>query len=253
VSASTLEFAFAPEEERYAVRAPVEIAALLRQAAREAVLMTVLYDTGTDFALTTVLGVDEVCAQLYLEAPRARACHERLLAAERLLVCSSQRGVRMKFVLARPRPALWAGRPALLAPLPRVLVRLQRREDYRVACPLADPLKCTIALASTGGMRRLELVVLDLSCGGLALALPCDADAFEPGMRLPDCTLALPEGATLRFALLVCGLAALPTRNGTQRWRLGCKFLDLSPACAVLLQRYVLELEGARRARYGRA
>lgn len=236
------------EEARYTLRAPQDIAAYLQAVARESLLVSVFYDAGRDFVLTTVLGVAVARGELYLEPPRESERRERLLAATALLACASKQGVVLKFALAKLWPARWLGTTALAAALPAALVRLQRREDFRVACPLVRPLQCKVTLDGATHRSAFDCPVLDLSCGGLALEVPPEL-TLVPGMRLHDCKLAFPESVQVSFELEVRSLA--PVGN-TRRLRAGCRFARIAPAETAKVRRYILALERARASRFGR-
>ncbi|PKO67792.1 MAG: flagellar brake protein, partial [Betaproteobacteria bacterium HGW-Betaproteobacteria-17] len=69
----------------------------------------------------------------------------------------------------------------------------------------------------------------------------------ETGHILPDCRLLLPESDTITTSLEVRNSAQIRLHNGSFQTRLGCQFVDLPQDMAAKLQRFVMDIERARR------
>jgi c-di-GMP-binding flagellar brake protein YcgR len=83
--------------------------------------------------------------------------------------------------------------------------------------------------------------VLDVSAGGVDLALPL----AEPPLRRNvwyACTIVLPGLGTVWVRLTVVSVFRTPDVR-----RYGCQFVDLPAASELLLQRYILDEQRARR------
>ena len=121
--------------------------------------------------------------------------NQRALAADKLFCVTSHDKVRVQFLLRgwTVSPAATV-RPAFRAALPESLLRLQRREYYRLTTPIARPFKCLIPIRWPQWHRRqIEANVIDISGGGLAVMVPPAGLAFEPGMEFHNCRIELPE------------------------------------------------------------
>ena len=90
--------------------------------------------------------------------------------------------------------------------------------------------------------------LVDLSCGGVALADIAGRISPDPGRRLPDCRILLPGVPPVVATLEIRNSAQIRLHNGAFQTRLGCQFIDLPNDMAAPLQRFVMEIERARRA-----
>jgi c-di-GMP-binding flagellar brake protein YcgR len=236
----------AEELERFETRSRLEILGTLRELVARRAPVSVHFDRGEEFLLSTLLAVNPEFEELVFDASAERAANARVERSERLLFVSSLDHVRIQFVAQRAEPVVHEGLPAFRVRIPQALVRLQRREYFRIAAPVAKPLFARLAHPREPA-RVLELRVLDLSAGGLAVALPPGALALEPGTRLERGTLDLPGVGEIAFCAEVRYLAAAPSAAGVRRC--GLMFCELSGADRSRLQRYILRLERERASR----
>ncbi|MDW8467985.1 MAG: PilZ domain-containing protein [Burkholderiales bacterium] len=160
------------------------------------------------------------------------------------LFYTSLDGVRIHFATQRAAPTVFDGLAALRVRVPETVLRLQRRDHFRVAPPLARPLELE-APHPAGG--RVRLRVLDISCGGAAVALAPPQLALAPGELLRGCAVELPGPVRLVFDAEVRSVE--PGRGPGGATRCGLKFVNLPGAALTAIQRYVLQLDRERRAR----
>jgi c-di-GMP-binding flagellar brake protein YcgR len=137
--------------------------------------------------------------------------------------------------------------PALRFAIPKSLTRLQRREHFRVPMPIANPVKCIVPSTSANDPEPISTHIVDISCGGVALAETRGLIDTEPGKILNDCRLLLPEADAVITSLEVRNTAQIRLQSGAFQTRLGCKFVDLPNDMAARLQRFVMDIERARR------
>jgi c-di-GMP-binding flagellar brake protein YcgR len=137
--------------------------------------------------------------------------------------------------------------PALRMALPKSLVRLQRREHFRVPMPIAHPVKCMVPSQSEDDDEPITTHIVDIGCGGVALTDTTGRLGIETGRMLPGCRLLLPETDVVFTTLEVRNSAQIRLANGAFQTRLGCKFIDLPNDMAAKLQRFVMAIEHARR------
>jgi c-di-GMP-binding flagellar brake protein YcgR len=238
-------------DERFTIREPAEIAFVLKKVMQNGQLVTAYLDGGSNFALTSVLAVRPEAGDVILDRCPDSAAFSRLVAARKVLLTTSHDQVRVKFSARNVREVRYEGRPAVRIPMPNWLVRIQRREHYRIATPITKPLVCTIPLPAHGPGMQAETIVLDISVGGLALMDNHEAPGFKLGDIYEQCRIGLPEVGTLTVSVEVRNAFDTPLKNGLSFRRCGCKFLDLGKA-ENLVQRYILLLERARNYRTGK-
>ena len=234
------------DEARFAVTQPAEIVFVLKKIMQNTQLVTAYIDGSADFALTSLLDVMPDTGEVVLDISSDAAVNKRLFAAKKVLMVTSHDQVKVKFTTSNIREVLYKGRPALRIPLPNSLIRIQRREHYRIATPITKPLICTLPLPDRGPGAQAETIVLDISIGGVALMDNHDATGFRIGDIFENCRVGLPEVGTLVVSLAVRNSFETPLKNGLSFRRCGCQFLNLMPSAESLVQRYIMFLERSR-------
>jgi c-di-GMP-binding flagellar brake protein YcgR len=233
--------------QRYEVRSRVEILALLRALIERRAPATVHFDHGEDFIVSTLLAVNPDFEELVLDPSGDEAANRRLLRSQRMTVVSRLDRVRIQFVVQGAQLTAWNKLPALRVRIPRSVLRLQRRDSYRIAPPIANPLSCGIPDPAVEG-RRHALRILDISCGGVALLVGEEPLPLEPGMVLGGCVLSLPGIGEVSFAAEVRNVSR-PGDGDAQAMRCGLRFIGMAQRTVTLIQRYILKLERDRIAR----
>jgi c-di-GMP-binding flagellar brake protein YcgR len=235
------------EYDKYMLRNPTEALQLLRQLQAHVTQLTVFCNQGQDMLLTVLLEVTP--DRLILDIGADEEINRRVLAADKHYCLGQLERVRIQFLLGRFERIEYQGRPAFRAALPQEMLRLQRREYYRLSTPAARPLKCRLTLpAANGGAKVLEVNVLDISVGGVGIAVPSDELTLEVGQSIPACRIDLPEIGIIEGALCVRQLGISFAGNHT-RLRAGCEFVNLPGPQQTLIQRYIIHVERERKAR----
>lgn len=245
----TVEPLEATDYSEFLLHARGDILFVLRSLMEQSSLISAYLDTGSDFFLTTLLacGDDEI----FLDIGNEDDINEKVLKAEKLVCITSLDRVRVQFILRRVAPAMQGSKPAFRAALPDALLRLQRREYFRLPAPLAQPLKCDLPLKclADGKVTVVPTRVLDISGGGLAVHTPADAYEFFVGMEIPRCRLDLPGVGLITPSLRVSSIFEVNLVNNTRGKRAGCQFIHMPGTMNNLVQRYIINLERARKAR----
>lgn len=227
----------------YQVNNRAEIVHNLRQLAKKPELVCI-YPAGSEmFALSAVLDVDVDARLLYLDMPADEQMLARILSSDQLLCASAFNRVKIQFPIHRVSVAAYQDRPALLTPLPSEMIRLQRREYYRLLLPLARPLTCLIPNID-GDVVEVGLV--DISLGGVGILGYNPDIVLEPGRIYHGCRIELPEIGTILTDLLIKNVFDVTLRNGIRTRRSGCEFLHMPGTMQTLIQRYISKIERER-------
>lgn len=234
------------DDGKFRVDSRVEIVYILRALMKSNALVTAYFDGGREFVVTAVLQVDNDDGFVILDSGSNRELNERLLQGREVSIVSSQDGVRVQFTSDRATAVSFEGRLAFRLPLPDAIIKLQRREYYRLATPVVHPLRCEIA--APGG-KRFELALADISLGGVCLVGQPAGFSFEPGVTLEDCRIDLPEVGAIRAGLCVRNSYVVTLKNGVTSHRTGCEFVKLGSQQEAMVQRYIIRLERERRAK----
>lgn len=238
----------AGEYDKYTLRTPGEVLMVLRGLYDRKAQITVFFNDGQDMLLTML--VEVAPDRLIFDVGADEELNRRAAVAGRHYCVALLDKVRIQFLLGAFTPTSHGNRPAFFCAPPLELLRLQRREFYRLVAPAARPLVCSMPLPlPDGGMYLHEARVYDISCGGLGLVPPPEHVPFEVGMAFANCRIDLPEVGIVAGTLSVRQVGiALGTRRQAEK-RTGCEFVDLPGALATLLQRYIIKVERERKAR----
>lgn len=239
--------ALEPEQsERFLVRERVEVLAVLRALIGRRAPLTVYFGDRGEFMLSSLLAANPEFEELVFDCSGDEEANEQLVRASRIHFVSQLDRVRIEFSAASAERIVCEDLPALRARIPAMLLRLQRREDYRVALPLARRLLARLPHPLERG-RSVELRVFDLSRGGIAVADAPPRLPLEAGLVLEGCNLPLPEAGRVGFDAEVSHVMPTAAADGTARC--GLRFLALRGATLAQIQRFVLRLERERGAR----
>lgn len=242
-TAQNLELLRPEDFGQYLLRAPAEILYVLNGLRERQSLVTLYYDQGRRYMLTSVLAVDDQSVVIDASPDENRNLHVQ--EGDHGIAATTQDRIKVQFALDGLRGISYEGRPAFTAALPTSLLRLQRREYYRLTTPATPPLKCRIPT----GARTVETNVIDISGGGLAFMVPPEDIPFDAGVEYPNCRIDLPEVGAVTATLQVRGLFEITLNTGVAAKRAGCQFVGLPGPMLTLIQRYVIRVERERKAR----
>ena len=158
---------------KYLLHAKKEIVFILRAMCDKGVLITVYFNQGNDFLLTTLLAVSADGGSMLLDPGSNAEMNRKALESDKLIFTAMHDKVKIQFTVKHLASTEFKGREAFRAAVPGELLRLQRREFYRLTTPVANPLRCVIPLRLADGSRTtIETTVVDISGGGLAVITP---------------------------------------------------------------------------------
>ncbi len=227
----------------------VGVVSVLRAIAEARTPVAVYIDRGETVFHTWLLGVEREPPALYFDKGPDEARNARLLECDRVVFVTSDQGVPVQFNCPAPRADSYQDFDAFSIPLPARVLRLQRRNYYRLPGePVHVPVKCEIVVECGDGepAQVLEPRVLDLSCGGFGAGVSGVALALESGMR-PTCRLELPGVGKIEAMLEVRGATDIVLHDGLEGRRYGMAFVGLPPKGAAAIQRYILQQQRARK------
>lgn len=227
--------------EQLRVHSQPEIEHVLKEVSEKGAVVTAYFDRGREFALTSIVGLSLDAHALFFDPGPDERVNRRWLASAAMLFITSQGQVKIKFAGHGVEEVLYRGSRAFRVPLPAFLVRLQRREFFRIATSLVNPIFCHIPHASDG--REAQAMVLDISVGGVALLDNQLELEFEPGNVYPNCRIDLPSFGLVNTGLEICNFSEVNLKNGLVARRAGCRFMDLGRAAENQVQRYIMSLE----------
>lgn len=236
------------EESKCLIHSRTEIVFLLRGIMKHNALITAYFNKGSEFILTSIVGFDPARENLLFDLGPDEELNQRLLKSRQILFTTTHEQVKVKFSAPQAAMVNFKGHAAFRIAIPHKMVRMQRREYYRIGTGIVNPLKARITMLPTVA----EVTVLDISCGGVALIDQHHAIDLEPGNAFQDCRITLPELGAVKTGLQVCNTYEVTLRNGLACKRSGCRFVGIAESERGLIQRYITRLERDISAKGGR-
>jgi len=232
---------------RCTLHSRAEILFQLRAIQKRKLLVNLDIQGSRQIVVTSVLGVNETNNTVILDSAPGDALNHELLSGKGADFIAQLDGVTISFSTGPVTLCTYEKLPALRISVPKSMIRLQRREHFRVPMPIANPVRCIVPSTSAEDPDPISTHIVDISCGGVALAETSGRIGTETGLILHDCRLLLPEADAVITSLEVRSTAQIRLQNGSFQNRLGCKFVDLPNDMAARLQRFVMDIERARR------
>jgi c-di-GMP-binding flagellar brake protein YcgR len=236
------------DESNYMLRSRIDIVAVLRDIVRTRGLVTVHFG-GPDTLLTPLLAIDTDAGEIVFDCSGAERLNQGLMRAAKLLFFGSHDKVKVRFTTGPARVMEHAGARAFAVRLPDALLRLQRREFYRVLAPVARPVRCLVPVEDGEGARKVEARLHDISQGGVALIAAPGEIPETLGARYDNCRIVLPDVGNVVATLEVRNMMAMTLLNTKQALRFGCRFVRPSMSALSLVHRYMTRLERERKSR----
>jgi flagellar brake protein len=239
----------ADADPRFVQRDHREIVVTMRRLRDEEVPVLISYGAEGDVVHSRVIEVAGDGRTMSLEWGPDDATSAHVLDAGTVACQAELDNVRLHFAV---EPSL--GRvqylKAFAAKVPDLMMRVQRREYYRLLIEPPDGVMCTIELRRPdGSMRDVEVALVDLSGGGMSFKLPLVLGAqlrLHAELIVPR--LALADAGELSTRVRVRNLARHQADDGQSWVRAGCQFLDLRVGHIAAVQRFIGHIERQRRA-----
>lgn len=235
----------------YRLHSRREIVALLRTIGEQKQMLNMLANRDSTAIVTTILKVDDAAGKLILDCAQRAHMNASILQSDNISFETALEQVRILFFVDRVEECTYEDAPALQIELPQSMIRVQRREFYRVPTLAGVPVSCTITIPQPGSGegRPVTMVLQNVSGGGIALI---DAHGvLEPtiGRVYRNCRIDLPGGTLVVTSLELRNAQQVRLPNGQPANRLGCLFVDLPHAMLAAIQRYITKLEREQNAR----
>ena len=212
--------------------------------------MQVFFSAEPGTLSTTLIEIDSAQGTIAFALDADPLRNEAIRAADALAWRTTLGGVRIEFTSGQPQRGFVGATPALVTTLPDILLRLQRRNAFRTAPPITQPM---FVMLDTGakGARETKVGVLDVSALGMCLLVDSNALHLTGGMRIARARFELPGFGEIRCGLEVRYILSAGAKHPAHFRRCGVQFAGLASADAVLVARYIDTLQRQRvRARF---
>jgi flagellar brake protein len=237
--------------ESFRVRSRREIINLLRNVGARKQLVRMETKNGADAAVTSILYVDDDDGTVIVDCASSTTTNRRIMESDHIAFETVLESIRILFTVSHAEECIYEGRPALQISLPESVVRLQRREYYRVMAPVSNPVRCAIPVPAEqeGELpTTLMMALYNVSAGGIAVVDEKKQLTPDAGRLFENCRIDLPGGPVV-LALRLRNSQELTLSNGKSIRRIGFMFEDPSNAVLAAIQRYITKLEREQNAR----
>jgi c-di-GMP-binding flagellar brake protein YcgR len=245
----TFGIADAADESRFVLHSRLEIAAILRSMQSKKNFVTAYFDQSGEFFLTSIITVDEDKDRVILDCSPDRVTNSRAAQSNKIVFVATKEQARVQFIARSLHLIQHEGRDAFSMPLPDALLRLQRREYFRVATPVVKPLSCFFPVAAENKIKEIEVTIVDISCGGAAIIDHRGIAGLQVGMRFDNCRIPLPEIGTIVVDILIRDTFEVTLKGGVTDRRLSAEFVQIPERDQALIQRYINKIERERLSR----
>ncbi|GGX49263.1 hypothetical protein GCM10010946_29910 [Undibacterium squillarum] len=226
-----------------------EIISLLKGLQNSNQLISMLINGGSEVFITSILEVDEQNDTVIIDSAPDNMANERIAQSDRVSFEGLLDKIGIQFAAGKITRVSFENRPALQFSIPGSLIRLQRREYYRINTPLSTPIKVSIPADIDGRIVVLHLTLVDISCGGIAILDEKKVLDCTVGKTYEHCHLDLPSTGPITVTLQIRNSQELVLLNGKTNRRIGCQFINLSNSVLSGVQRYIMKLERERNSR----
>ena len=175
---------------RYTLHSRAEILFQLRAIQKRKLLVNLDLTGSRQIVVTSVLAVNEANNTLILDSARGDALNHELMSGKGAEFIAQIDGVSITFATGPVTLCDYEKLPALRMAMPKSLIRLQRREHFRVPLPIAHPVKCIVP--STWEATRIRSPLTSWISAAAVWRLPIRAGASG---RKPAESLRLPTAA----------------------------------------------------------
>lgn len=229
------------EENKFLISSPKEIQLTLHAIAQKKNAAAIYFDNGQRFFKTILLAANE--EGVWFDVGPDNEDNNAVMSSEVVTFVTKHHGAKVQFVCHQFQVAIYASHPAFHCPLPKKMVRLQRRDYFRLPVPSDTPLTCIIADVPEASDKANIVTIMDISVGGIALTCREQSVILEAGKTYPACKIELPEVGTLIVSIQIKNLFDVTLTSGAVIKHACCEFIQLDGKMNQLLQRYIAVMQ----------
>ncbi len=235
-----------PGEEDFIVRHDLQVLQILKALKDEENDLKVSFNHAEDDYLTRIIHIAADHQHLYLDITIDEAFNKRMAASPELLI-HKDNGIRIKWKAQKHSVAKMSDGHALKMEVPQELVRLQRRELFRLKPPMLNPIPCEIPVPDSENpemIKSIQYNLADVSLGGIGLIIQNDLHpSIEVGATFEGCKIDFPDLGQALLNLEVRNIVSLNSDKPEEKHRVGLEFKKPSRISEGLIQKYTFNLE----------
>jgi len=231
---------------QYRINSRREIVSILRNVSQKKQLVRMVFNKGTEAIVTSILEIDPDSESVIIDRAPERLQNDRILASSNLSFETMLDRIRILFFAPDVESCIHDNAPAYRFQLPASLVRLQRREFYRVYTPGC---RAQIPVDTGRGIVNVTVPMRDLSAGGIGIVDEQMILDDMPGRVYTNCQLVLSDNQTLAVNLEVRNSLDVKLASGKYQRRLGFAFHEPKNSLLTAVQRVITKIEREQNAK----
>ncbi|KYP11825.1 MAG: hypothetical protein A0129_05255 [Limnobacter sp. CACIAM 66H1] len=193
--------------------------------------------------VTEILNIDWTSGLMWLGTPYDKTLSSKCDASTAYVMVSFPDGVKVQFAGMGILQSQYQGADALRVAIPKTVVRLQRRNYFRVMAD--EELNAQVKLEIPTVSSPISLI--DISLAGCGLSLQTPPSLHQAGEVIQDVRLTLPDGeGSMLVELVVRNIK--PMADHPEMVQLGCEMKTVERGAERRLQRFLLATERRQRA-----
>ncbi len=233
----------------YQVDSRKEIIMLLRNIQESRQLVNMIINDGSEVIVSAILKVDDDNNNIILDCASTESANQRLIETPRVYFEATLNRISIQFSSSSISRCNYLGTPALSCTIPVSLIRLQRREYYRINTPISHPILCVVNVPEENGGGTAKLPLVDISCGGVALLDDKKVLNADFGTQYENCKIDLPGIGLIIITLQVRNSQNLLLMNHKTSRRIGFQFIDMPKTIMSQIQKLITKIERERNSR----
>jgi len=231
---------------KFEVQAAEEVIFILRGLMKNGARITAYLDESDDFILTSLLKIDEENNALMLSLDSSKYLNRKTQLAGKLVCITNQGKIKIQFMAGGISLVKLDDINAFRVGIPESLIRLQRRDYFRLTIPKGKPLVCMIPVKQESGkIVEFGANIVNISGRGLTAIVP-EGLEFTVNQEFANCRIDLPDGNTVVTILQVRSVYDVTLSGGRIIQRAGCQFVKMPNPVQHLILKYILKVESER-------
>jgi flagellar brake protein len=225
----------------FSMSSPITIGKYLHTMQEEENEVYIYFNGGQQSFVTEILGMDLSKGHVWLGRPYDKNLLSGMNEHTEFVAVAFPENIKLQFNCKGIVQSTYEGGQALRIEVPKSMVRLQRRNYFRVMAD--EEMMAHLHIEDEGFKGDYELV--DISLAGCGISVPT-RQQFTVGQVIADAKLVLPDGAPpLKISLAIKNIKINPDND--QDRCLGCEMILLTPKDESRLQRFLLAAERRQR------
>lgn len=236
-----------PDQEQYAIVSATERQNQIKMIVRKELAVTAYIVDADGKKLknfsTQLIGVNQEHNLLIFDTSPNDEINQLVIDTKRLFCATSIHDIPIEFELTSPKQAKLAGKLVFVSQLPENLIRMQRRQFFRVTIPNSISAVCYFQTAD----KNIKMEIHDISIGGLSIMIIGDFPLpFEMYNVYEKCEVQLSIGNNLKLDLEVRNHLKKPPIRKKPVIQVGFAFRNISEAEMNQIQRFIFNIESQR-------